>query len=62
MLFTPPIVKRVVEAHQGRVEVQSKVGEGTTFIVTLPSDLQASETASLNLTSPTVWPYRFKLR
>ena len=46
------IVKRVVEAHQGRVEVQSKVGEGTTFIVTLPSDLQASETASLNLSLP----------
>ncbi len=37
------IVKRVVEAHLGNVRVESKEGEGTTFIVTLPSDLQATE-------------------
>ena len=46
------IVKRVVEAHQGRVEVQSKVGEGTTFLVTLPSDLPASETTTSPLSPP----------
>jgi len=30
------IVKRCVDAQQGRIEVQSKVGEGTTVVVTLP--------------------------
>lgn len=30
------IVKRCVDAQQGRIEVQSKVGEGTTVTVTLP--------------------------
>ncbi len=30
------IVKAIVEAHQGTVEVKSKVGEGTTFTIALP--------------------------
>lgn len=30
------IVKKIVEAHSGRIEVDSKVGKGTTFTVTLP--------------------------
>jgi two-component system OmpR family sensor kinase len=30
------IVKRIVEAHRGSVEVQSRPGAGATFIVTLP--------------------------
>jgi PAS domain S-box-containing protein len=30
------IVKRIVENHQGRIEVDSQVGEGTTFKVHLP--------------------------
>ncbi|GAB5520519.1 MAG: hypothetical protein RhofKO_27700 [Rhodothermales bacterium] len=44
------IVKRVVEVHGGRIEVDSVVNEGTTFTVTLPTqamlvpaDLQPSE-------------------
>ena len=30
------ICKRIVEAHNGSIRVHSKVGEGTTFVVTLP--------------------------
>jgi signal transduction histidine kinase len=30
------ICKRLVEAHGGRIDVKSKVGEGTTISVTLP--------------------------
>lgn len=30
------LVRRTVEAHGGRVEVQSRVGEGSTFVVRLP--------------------------
>ena len=30
------IVKRCVELHQGRISFNSRVGEGTTFTVTLP--------------------------
>ena len=31
------ICKRIIDIHKGSIEVKSKVGEGTVFIVTLPS-------------------------
>lgn len=31
-----PIVKWIVEAHGGKIQVDSKVGEGTTFKITMP--------------------------
>ena len=30
------LVKEIIEAYNGRVTVQSRTGEGSTFIVTLP--------------------------
>jgi signal transduction histidine kinase len=30
------ICKRIVDSHRGRIDVKSKVGEGTTFTITLP--------------------------
>jgi two-component system NtrC family sensor kinase len=40
------ICKEIVEAHGGKLEAQSRVGEGTTFIVTLPL---LAETAPVQL-------------
>jgi len=34
------IVKHAVMIHGGNIEVKSKVGEGTEFIVTLPNDFK----------------------
>jgi PAS domain S-box-containing protein len=31
------IAKRIIDAHKGRIEVESKEGEGTTFTIKLPS-------------------------
>ena len=30
------IVKGLIELHQGSIKIQSEVGRGTTFIITLP--------------------------
>lgn len=37
-----PIVKSIVEAHSGRIEVRSRRGEGTTFTVYLPAITEAA--------------------
>src|SRR5205807_5584859 len=31
------IVKKAIDDHQGTISVKSKVGEGTTFVITLPT-------------------------
>lgn len=37
------IVKKAVELHQGEIAIESQVGVGTTFTVTLPLNLQANK-------------------
>jgi signal transduction histidine kinase len=32
-----PLVKRIVEAHGGSISVESRVGEGTTFVLNIPA-------------------------
>ncbi len=39
------LVKKIVDAHKGRIRVTSEVGGGTTFHVTLPFDPAAAATA-----------------
>jgi two-component system phosphate regulon sensor histidine kinase PhoR len=38
-----PIVKRIVEAHLGYLEVESQINQGTTFTVLLPQTGQAAK-------------------
>ncbi len=37
------ITKEIVSAHGGRIEVESNVGEGTTFTVFLPLNIKSKE-------------------
>ena len=37
------ICQKIVEEHQGHIEVQSEPGQWTTFIVTLPKGMEADE-------------------
>ncbi|MGH9427385.1 MAG: ATP-binding protein [Terriglobia bacterium] len=41
------IVKDVIDAHGGRIRVESELGQGATFLISLPID-QVGRTASSN--------------
>ncbi|RZF57448.1 hybrid sensor histidine kinase/response regulator transcription factor [Sphingobacterium corticibacterium] len=43
------LVKEYIELHEGKVDVQSKLGEGSTFMVKLPTDLFEKQEESLQM-------------
>ena len=48
------IARHIVEAHSGKIWAESRVGEGTTFVVTLPAE---ESDASALLANPVIEPH-----
>jgi len=46
------ICYRIVQAHRGRIDVESEPGRGTTFTVTLPTSLNEILEREGNLSQP----------
>jgi nitrogen-specific signal transduction histidine kinase len=51
------VVHKVVEAHNGELEVESELGEGSTFTITLPA-LKRSSISEETTPTPEVHPHR----
>ena len=42
-----PVTRKIVEEHGGRLDVESQLGEGTTFAICLPADRATTDTKTL---------------
>jgi signal transduction histidine kinase len=45
------VVKEVVLAHGGSIQIESDIGQGTKFLIRLPTTLFATERADIELSS-----------
>jgi PAS domain S-box-containing protein len=52
MGFGLPICKRLVEAHGGKIRVESQVGKGTAFIIAIPIKPESEETEDVMVNLP----------
>ncbi|HXX86867.1 MAG TPA: ATP-binding protein, partial [Candidatus Acidoferrum sp.] len=52
MGFGLPICKRIVEAHGGKINVESEVGEGTIFTITIPEEQKPVEMEDIHVEPP----------
>jgi signal transduction histidine kinase len=46
------VTRKIIEEHRGTVALQSDLGQGATFVITLPSDRSALESAETGLPRP----------
>jgi PAS domain S-box-containing protein len=52
MGFGLPICRRLIEAHNGKIRVESQIGKGTTFIITIPIEYEREKNEDVLVNLP----------